>query len=412
MLLRTLTGAALAVAAGLAAMAVSSPVHAEEAQPDVKTAIAFSQETGKVGDTVTVTVTVSNDGTGTAKDVSVRTEWGENDLIWTSPALDDGTKFDLAIGESKVLTRTGTIPESALADGYVQVLYFFAAENKDKNMANNVAYRSMRVPGQVGNYTVRVVDAKTHDGVAGAAVQFTELSNSPDNASARVTSNAAGNAELKGTQVGRYAVKLTPPAGWKTTRIFNAQINITAKPDSLTFEVERNGEPPLPTPSPSASDAPSPTPSATLSPRPSTTVSPSDAATVSPTTSASSHAPGRGCRCPTAHRLRREGGLHGGHGPAGRRSGGTPGRPSATHPLHQLQLTHSSTPYGPRCCSCSVGRTRETGVSAASRSGGPPAPHANASQNLTSAPAGVRRFPLVQLERPKPFACRCPSPHR
>ena len=76
MLLRTLTGAALAVAAGLAAVAVSSPVYAEEAQPDVKTAIAFSQETGKVGDTVTVTVTVSNDGAGTAKDVWVRRRMG------------------------------------------------------------------------------------------------------------------------------------------------------------------------------------------------------------------------------------------------------------------------------------------------------------------------------------------------
>ena len=152
----------------------------------------------------------------------------------------------------------------------------------------------MRVPGQVGDYTIRVVDAKTHEGVAGAVVQFTELSNSPGNSSARVTSNAAGNAELKRTQVGRYAVKLTPPAGWKTTEIFNAQIYVDATPGNHTFEVERNGEPTPPTPSPSASSVPSPTPSATVSPRPSTTVSPSDAATVSPTTSASSPAPGAG----------------------------------------------------------------------------------------------------------------------
>ena len=145
MLLRTLTGAALAVAAGLAAVAVSSPVYAEEAQPDVKTAIAFSQETGKVGDTVTVTVTVSNNGAGTAKDVSVRREWEEDSLIWTSPALDDGTKFDLATGESKVLTRTGTVPERALADGYVQVLYFFAAENPGQEHC-----RQCRLPQHAG----------------------------------------------------------------------------------------------------------------------------------------------------------------------------------------------------------------------------------------------------------------------
>lgn len=296
MLFRRLTAAALAVSAGLAAAAVSSPAHAEDAQPDLKTSIAFSEQTGKVGDTVTVTVTVANNGTGTAKDVSVVREWdeGEGALAWTSPALADGAKFDLAAGESKVLTRTGTIPERAPATGYIQVLYFFAAANKDKNINDNIAYRSMRVPGQVGDYTFRVVDAKTHDGVAGAVVQFTELSNSPGNASARVTSNAAGNAKLKGTQVGRYDVKVTPPAGWKLGRISAAQIIVEAKPGSSEFELERNGEPTVPTPSASAGTGPSPAPSATLSPHPSTTVSPSGAATVSPTTSASGHAPGAG----------------------------------------------------------------------------------------------------------------------
>ncbi|MFC7531670.1 LPXTG cell wall anchor domain-containing protein [Actinoplanes sp. GCM10030250] len=275
MFLRTLTGAMLAVTAGLASVALSSPAHAEEAQPDVKTAVAFSQETGKVGDTVTVTVTVSNNGTGTAKDVAVRREW-DDALTWTSPALADGAKFDLAAGESKVLTRTGTIPEAALADGYVQVLYFFAAANTDKNMNDNIAYRSIRVPGQVGDFTIHVVDAKSSGGgVAGAVVQFTELTNSPGNFSARISSDAAGNAQLKGAQVGRYQVKVTPPAGWKATDVAQAEVNVKAKPGSFTFKLERNGEP---TAEPSR-----PAPSATAS---------SGAATVSP--SASSAAPGTG----------------------------------------------------------------------------------------------------------------------
>ncbi|MEV4702118.1 carboxypeptidase regulatory-like domain-containing protein [Actinoplanes sp. NPDC049316] len=267
MFLRTLTGAALAVTAGLASVALGSPAHAEEAQPDIRTAIAFSQETGKVGDTLTVTVTVSNNGTATAEDVSVRREW-DDALTWTSPALAGGAGFDLAAGESKVLTRTGTIPERALADGYIQVLYFFAAANSDKNINDNIAYRSIRVPGRVGDYTARVVDARTNAVVAGAVVQFTELSNSPGNVSARVTTDAAGNAELKGTQVGRYELTVTPPAGWKAAEVAQAQVNVKAEPDSFTFQLERTGEPtaepsgPAPSaspgggqPSPSASGA-------------------------------------------------------------------------------------------------------------------------------------------------------------
>ena len=284
MFLRTLTGAALAVTAGLASVALSSPALAEEAQPDIRTAIAFSQETGKVGDTITVTVTVSNNGTGTAEDVSVRREW-DDALAWTSPALADGAPFDLAAGESKVLTRTGTVPEAAAADGYIQVLYFFAASNPDKNINDNLTSRSIRVPGQVGDYTVHVVDAETGAGVAGAVVEFTEMSNSPGNFTARVTSNAAGDAELKGVQVGRYQVKVTSPAGWKATDVSQAQVNIKAKPDSHTFKLERTGEPTAepsrPAPSPSASSA-QPSPSASVS------------SSASPSPSASSAAPGAG----------------------------------------------------------------------------------------------------------------------
>ncbi|WP_328473496.1 prealbumin-like fold domain-containing protein [Actinoplanes sp. NBC_00393] len=275
MFLRTWTGAALAVTAGLASVALSSPALAEEAQPDLKTAIAFSQETGKVGDTVTVTVTVSNNGTGTAEDVSVVREW-DDALAWTTPALAGGAKFDLAAGESKVLTRTGTIPEAALADGYVQVLYYFAAANKDKNINDNIAHRSIRVPGQVGDYTVRVVDAQGSGGVAGVVVQFTELTDSPGNVTAQVTTDASGNAELKDTQVGRYQLRITPPAGWKKTDVAQAEVSIKAKAGSFTFKVERNGEP---------TAAPS---------QPAPSASTSAGATVSPTASASGEAPGAG----------------------------------------------------------------------------------------------------------------------
>ncbi|MGA5299358.1 carboxypeptidase-like regulatory domain-containing protein [Nucisporomicrobium flavum] len=255
MSVRTLTGAALAVTAGLASVALGSPARAAEAQPDVRTAVAFSQETGKVGDTVTVTVTVSNTGTATAEDVSVRREW-DDALTWTSPALAGGPAFDLAAGESKVLTRTGTIPEKALTDGYIQVLYFLAAANTDKNINDNIAYRSIRVPGRAGDYTVHVVDAGTNAGVPGAVVEFTELSNSPGNVSARITSDAAGNARLTGTQVGRYDLKVTAPAGWRTGEVSHAQVNVKVEPDDFTFKLERTGEPTAapsaPTPSPSA----------------------------------------------------------------------------------------------------------------------------------------------------------------
>lgn len=263
---RRLTGLALAVTAGLASVALGSPAHAEQAQPDLRTTVAFNQDTGKVGDALTVTVTVSNNGTGTAEDVTVVREW-EDSLAWTSPALADGAEFDLAAGESKVLTRTGTIPDAAAADGFVQVLYYFAAANEDKNTHDNIGTRIIRVPGQVGEYTIRVVDAETKAGVAGAVVEFTEITHSPGNFSARVVSDAAGNAELKGAQVGQYNVSVTPPAGWKATAGSRASIFVQTKPDDLTLKFERNGEPTaepsLPAPSASAGGV---QPGATVSP--------------------------------------------------------------------------------------------------------------------------------------------------
>src|SRR6188768_2840667 len=118
MVLRRAARAALAVSAGLGFVALGAPAYADEAKSDLKVAIAFSSDLGKVGDSITVTVTVTNNGTATATDTSVVRDWDEY-LDWTSPPIADGGQFDVAPGESKVFTRTGVIPQRAYDDGYV-----------------------------------------------------------------------------------------------------------------------------------------------------------------------------------------------------------------------------------------------------------------------------------------------------
>lgn len=278
MFLRKLTGVVVALGAGLASVAPASPAHAEEALPDLRTTVAFSQDTGKVGDAVTVKVTVTNGGTATAKDVAVRREWDE-DLTWTSPALGDLPKFDLAPGESKVLTRDGVLPPKAATGGFIQVLYFFAAANTDRNISNNIAYRSMRVPGQLGGFTLHVVDAATDIGVRGVVVEFTEQSNSSGNFSARVTSNAAGDAVLKNAPAGPYRLQVRPPAGWRTAEgsTSEAQFSVESKPGTLTLKLERTGEP-APAATSTGGSAPSATPARSAAVTPSPASSSSSAA--------------------------------------------------------------------------------------------------------------------------------------
>ena len=90
--------------------------------------------------------------------------------------------------------------------GYAQVLDFFAAETQDKHNADNVAIpQTAPVPGQFGDYTIRRRQRCQEPTrvLPRAVVQFTELSNSPGNSSARVTSDAAGKAELKRATAGR-----------------------------------------------------------------------------------------------------------------------------------------------------------------------------------------------------------------
>ncbi|MFC4071460.1 DUF7507 domain-containing protein [Actinoplanes subglobosus] len=272
---RKVTAAALAVGAGLASLALGSPAHAEEAQPDIRTSLAFSRDIAAVGDALTLTVTVTNDGDAAATDVAIRREFDE-ELTWTSPALIGGPKFDLAPGESKVLTRDGVVPQPALANGSVQVLYYFAGANGDKNTGNNIAYRSIRVPGQLGDYTVKAVDAKSGAPVAGLGVTLTERTNTPDPIVLRATSSAAGRAEFKAVQVGRYKSALTAPAGWDIVERGYSEFSISAKPGDFTVKLERNGEPTA-------------APSATVSASAGASASASAAA---PSPSASSDAPG------------------------------------------------------------------------------------------------------------------------
>ncbi|MET8146847.1 carboxypeptidase regulatory-like domain-containing protein [Actinoplanes sp. NPDC049668] len=267
MVLRKAARVALAVGAGLGFVAFGVPAYADDAKSDLKTAIAFSSDLGKVGESITVTVTVTNNGTATATDTSVVREW-DDALDWTSPPIAAGAKFDVAPGESKVFTRTGVVPQKAYDDGYVQVLYYFHATNENTNTNDNIAYRSIRVPGQLGDLTVYARDESTGAGVAGAKITVDERTSSPGNLSTELTTDADGVATLKAAPAGSYALRIKTPQGWKA-EIPAAQTNISGKPATVTFRLERNGEPTVaPTATPSGSASATPVPTTTAPPAP------------------------------------------------------------------------------------------------------------------------------------------------
>ncbi|OJF13567.1 SdrD B-like domain-containing protein [Couchioplanes caeruleus] len=259
MFLRKLTGAALTVAIGLASVALSSPARAEEAKPDLKVTVAFNRDIGKVGDAVTVSVTITNNGTVTAKNVR-NIKGAFPPLDYTPPTLADGPGvFDLAPGESTVRKYHGIINQEGYKIGHLYFAFVFQAENWDENPRDNWAFRNMRVPGIRSNYTVRAQEDHTHVPVAGVVVEITEQTDSPGKFTARLTTDAAGNADFTNLPLGRYIVRAIAPAGWTGKYSDDLERYTWVEPndpDKLsTLTLVRNGDPTTApsTPAPAAS---------------------------------------------------------------------------------------------------------------------------------------------------------------
>jgi hypothetical protein len=253
----------LAVSAGLALLAAGSPAHAAAADDVVNTKVvaAFDRDSAEVGKQVTFNVTVTNTGTVIAHDVKVIHE-SENDIDWIGPNPEDAPGFDLAPGESRVLSRTGTVAESAFTSGEVFALaYVRSTETENPN--DNISSAYIPVPGALSGVLVTAKGVPWPGGgeastpVPGVRVALSRSVNRVKVPYTERTTGADGTISLINVPAGTYVLDVTAPDGWKVTL---RSADVTARQGRVgTASVTLAATGPAPTPTPTPTPTVTPT---------------------------------------------------------------------------------------------------------------------------------------------------------
>ena len=250
MLLRTITRVALALGVALAFVAVGAPAHAAVDQADLRVTSSVDKDTLRLGDRLTVTVTVRNAGPVAAKQVFVQSEH-ENCIDWTSPALSDSDRYDLAAGDSRVFTRTGRVIECGRDWGRAEAFYFIRSTNEPANGYNFTTARA-RVLGAVGTVSVAAVGVPvaghTEAGVAGVTVGVYDEFDGRDIKVREVKTGAEGRVKVSDLTPGDYHVIYTAPEGWKLSSAGRADFRVrTDEPVRRQIRLIVNGSATPPT---------------------------------------------------------------------------------------------------------------------------------------------------------------------